>query len=165
MISNWSTDTYFFHLVDNKHAMVKNSLHKQNGTDTVDSPWILGHFPGNIYDSSVKIMIDVYIYVGKSLLSSTGPSRCSQFTDRASKLNWWTCAILGWTQAANNGIKGKGEGGASPWRCHQMETFSVLLAICAGNSLVTGEFPTQRPVTRTFDVFFDPPVNKQLSKQ
>ena len=33
-----------------------------------------------------------------------------------------------------------------------MEAFSALLALCAGNSLVTGEFPTQRPVTRSFDV-------------
>ena len=32
-----------------------------------------------------------------------------------------------------------------------METISALLAICAGNSLVTGEFPLQRPVTRSFD--------------
>ena len=45
-----------------------------------------------------------------------------------------------------------------------METFSALLAICAGNSPVTGEFPAQRPVTRTFDVFFDLPLNKRLSK-
>ena len=37
--------------------------------------------------------------------------------------------------------------------CHQMETFSALLALCAGNSPVTGEFPSQRPVTRSFDVF------------
>ena len=36
-----------------------------------------------------------------------------------------------------------------------METFSVLLAFCAGNSSVTGEFLTQRPVTRSFDVLFD----------
>ena len=36
-----------------------------------------------------------------------------------------------------------------------METFSVLLAICAGNSPVPCEFPAQRPVTRSFDVFFD----------
>ena len=35
-----------------------------------------------------------------------------------------------------------------------METFSALLAFCAGNSPVTGEFPSQRPVTRSFDVFF-----------
>ena len=35
----------------------------------------------------------------------------------------------------------------SPWGLHQMETFSASLAICAGNSAVTGEFPSQRPVT------------------
>ena len=36
---------------------------------------------------------------------------------------------------------------------------SALLALCAG------EFPAQRPVTRSFDVFFDLRLNKQLSKQ
>ena len=41
------------------------------------------------------------------------------------------------------------------WWRHQMEAFSALLAICAGNSPVPGEFPTQRPVTRSFDVYFD----------
>ena len=45
-----------------------------------------------------------------------------------------------------------------------METFSALLAICAGNSPVYGEFPTQRPVTQSFDVFFDMRPIKQLSK-
>ena len=45
-----------------------------------------------------------------------------------------------------------------------METFSALLAICAGNSPVIGEFPTQRPVTQSF-VFFDLRLNKRLSKQ
>ena len=42
---------------------------------------------------------------------------------------------------------------------------SSLLAICAGNSPVTGEFPAQRPVTRSFDVFFDLRLNKRLGKQ
>ena len=51
------------------------------------------------------------------------------------------------------------------WWSHQMETFSALLAICAGNSPVPGEFPTQRPVTRSFGVFFDLRLNKRLSKQ
>ena len=36
-----------------------------------------------------------------------------------------------------------------------METFSALLALCAGNSPVTGEFLAQRPVTQSFDVSFD----------
>ena len=34
-----------------------------------------------------------------------------------------------------------------------------------GNSPVPGEFPTQRPVTRSFDVLFDLRLNKRLSKQ
>ena len=40
------------------------------------------------------------------------------------------------------------------WWCYQMETFSALLASCAGNSPVTGKFPAQRPVTRSVEVFF-----------
>ena len=51
------------------------------------------------------------------------------------------------------------------WWSHQMETLSALLVICAGNSQVTGEFPAQRPVTWSFDVFFDLRLNKQLIKQ
>ena len=51
------------------------------------------------------------------------------------------------------------------WWRHQMETLSALLALCEGNLPVTGRFPSQRPVTRSFDVFFDLRVNKRLSKQ
>ena len=51
------------------------------------------------------------------------------------------------------------------WWRHQMETFSALLALCAGYSPATGEFPSQRPVTRSFDVFFDLRLNKSWSKQ
>ena len=50
-------------------------------------------------------------------------------------------------------------------RRHQMETFSVLLALCQGNPPVIGGFPSQRPVTRSFDIFFDMHLNKRLSKQ
>ena len=45
-----------------------------------------------------------------------------------------------------------------------METFSALLALCAGNSPVTGEFSAQRQVTRRFDVFFDLRLDKCLIK-
>ena len=47
----------------------------------------------------------------------------------------------------------------SLWR-DQMNTFFALLALCAGNSPVTGEFLAQRPVTRSFDVSFDLRMNK-----
>ena len=51
------------------------------------------------------------------------------------------------------------------WWHHQMDTFSALLDICAGNSPVTGEFLAQRPVTRSFEVFFHLRLNKRLRKQ
>ena len=54
-------------------------------------------------------------------------------------------------------------GACHTWWRHQMETFSALLAICAGNSPVTGEFHAQMPVTRSFDAFFDMCLNKCLS--
>ena len=45
-----------------------------------------------------------------------------------------------------------------------MEAFSALLAHCEGTSPVTSEFPSQRPVTRSFVVFFDLRLSKWLSK-
>ena len=53
----------------------------------------------------------------------------------------------------------------STWWRHQMEPFSALLALCAGNSPAPDKFPAQRPVMRSFDVFFDVRPNKRLSKQ
>ena len=51
------------------------------------------------------------------------------------------------------------------WWRHGMETLSALLALCVGNSPVTCEFPAQRPVTRSLELFFDLCLNKRLSKQ
>ena len=46
-----------------------------------------------------------------------------------------------------------------------MEAFPTLLALCEGNPPVTGGFPSKRPVTRSFDVFFYQRLSKRLSKQ
>ena len=51
------------------------------------------------------------------------------------------------------------------WRRHQVETFSASLALYAGNSPVTGKLPSQRPVTQSFNVFFELCLNTRLSKQ
>ena len=51
------------------------------------------------------------------------------------------------------------------WWRHWLETFPALLAFCAGNSPVNGDFPAQRPMTRSFDVFFDLRLYQQLNKQ
>ena len=45
-----------------------------------------------------------------------------------------------------------------------MEAFFALLAICAGNSPVPGEFPAQRPVTLSFNAIFDLRLKQRLSK-
>ena len=66
------------------------------------------------------------------------------------------CWLLSWFQCKFVSI--------SWWR-HQMETFSALLVLCAKYSPVTGEFYSQRPVTWSFDIFFDLRPNKRLSKQ
>ena len=39
-----------------------------------------------------------------------------------------------------------------------------VTGLCPRNWPVTGEFPSQRPVTQSFNVFFDPRLNKRLSK-
>ena len=46
---------------------------------------------------------------------------------------------------------------ANTWWRHQMEAFSTLLAFCEGKPPVNGGFPSQRPVTRSFDFFFNVP--------
>ena len=51
------------------------------------------------------------------------------------------------------------------WWRHRLETFSALLVLYQGNPSVTGVFPTQRPVARSFYVFVDLRLNKRLSKQ
>ena len=42
---------------------------------------------------------------------------------------------------------------------------SALGSLYEGNPPMTGGFPSQRPVTRSFDIFFNLRTNKQLSKQ
>ena len=85
------------------------------------------------------------------VLSEDGILLDSSMTDRSTEL---------WPESFNWIVTG------SAWWRHKMETFSALLAISAGNSPVPGgEFPAPRPVTRSFDVFFDLRLNKRLSKQ
>ena len=52
-----------------------------------------------------------------------------------------------------------------PWWRVQMKTFSALLALSGWNPPVTRGSPSQRPVTRSFDISFDVRSNKRLRKQ
>ena len=51
------------------------------------------------------------------------------------------------------------------WWRNQMETYFALLDLCVGHSPVVGEFPSQRPMMRSFDVFCRLHPHKRLSKQ
>ena len=76
-------------------------------------------------------------------------------------ISWFSIFIQGiWIHFLKKGVVS-----INTWWRHQMETFSALLALCAGNSPVPGVLPAQRPVTRNFDVFFDLHPNKRISKQ
>ena len=90
--------------------------------------------------------------------------------DVISQINFVSNAVLtdglaAWHARAYDGtvmVKYLPRSRTSWWR-HRMETFSALLALlalCVGNSRVTGEFPAQRPVTRSFDVSFDVRLDK-----
>ena len=125
--------------------------------------WLCGDFCCGYYASSLRIYVislPIPLWVTSSALEQYDHYQCGdskvtlqdmykidQTTTKHHKER--TVRIIPWL---------------SWWR-HQMETFSALQAFCVGNSLVTGEFPAQRPVTRSFDVFFDLRLNKRLIKQ
>ena len=71
-----------------------------------------------------------------------------------------------WSSPEENGKTGQAN---LPPKLHMMTSsngniFRVTGPLC-GEFTGPGEFPTQRPVTRSFDVFFDLRPNKRLSKQ
>ena len=108
----------------------------------------------DFHDKDKAVVLPAYIYYQNSYTADTTylfwkrpPTSNSYSTrnDRPFQLRYW------WP--------------FTPWWRHQMETFSAILAICAGKSPASGDFPAQRPVTRSFDVCFDLCLNKRLRKQ
>ena len=93
-------------------------------------------------------------------------NQCCPATSEARWAAAWTkprqSTNLCLVHVSHNPLLLRGDPFRTTWWRHQMKTFSALLTICAGNSPVPGEFPIQRPVTRSFDVFFDLRLNKRL---
>ena len=111
------------------------------------------YIPKNMYSTIKKQLLDIH---SPSCFIPIYPSSIA-----------WQIALryfLIRITAGSPSLVTRGQWGCS-WWCHQMETFSALLAHCEGNSPVTGEFPSQRPMTRSFHVFFDLRLYKRLSKQ
>ena len=66
---------------------------------------------------------------------------------------------LPWDIAVNRAVSNQKQKAQRTCRVYMMTSsngniFRVTGPLCAGNSPVTGEFPAQSPVTRSFDVFF-----------
>ena len=93
-------------------------------------------------------------WLGQNINQEFGPAKDTPYLTLTGKL--WGNDLWGFLLKMS---------ASKSWWHHQMETVSALLAICAGNSPVPGEFPAQRPVTWSFDVFFDLHLNKRLRKQ
>ena len=92
---------------------------------------------------------------------------CMKFCATLRKLWWMLCspqrAALNMKVAVSSSVR-EPRVEYLPWWRQQMETFSALLSLCAGNSPVTTEFPAQKPVMQSFVVLFDLRLNKLLSE-
>ena len=102
-----------------------------------------------VYPHSVTIMRSYVVSLAVTLIKLLN----EQWSCRSFETPWRLCKLLSYNVDF------------WAWWRHPMETFSASLALCAGNSPVSGEFPAQRPVTWSFDVLFDMRPNKRLSKQ
>ena len=123
---------------------------------------LIGHVGTNASEIVIKIYIFSFKKVHLKIWSGNwrpfrlGLNVSKQLIWRSGTRRWnLRCPIVKWVDYM----------AGYPWWRHQRETFSALLALCVGNSPVTGELPSQRQVPRSFDVFFDLLLNKLLSKQ
>ena len=106
-------------------------------------------------DEDLKIIVHTYelpyhrnAYTISQVGSLSHYSSMEIKSDDKASVSYWEAALMLWS-----------------WWRHQMETFPALLVLCAANSPVTGEFSSQRPVTQSFDVFFDLRLNRWLNEQ
>ena len=67
------------------------------------------------------------------------------------KFSWFYCVLFGFCFIT--------------WWRHQTLKKIRATALCEGNLPVTSGFPSQRPVTRSFEVFFHLRLNKRINKQ
>ena len=84
----------------------------------------------------------LYLIICIATLGATVLRNRDNYKEVESVLEWFLSSLM---------VINEGKWTYTWWR-HQMEALSALLAICAGNSPASGEFPAQRPVTRSFDV-------------
>ena len=119
-----------------------------------------GIYPHIKWWSFVSILFETWqgYHYKKKILGDRGVTLTSTIYVCLEGAGCWHSHIFMGVEALTSGVF------TIPWWRNQIEAFSALLAICAGNWPVTGEFPSQRLVTRSFDVFLVLHLNKRLSK-
>ena len=115
-------------------------------------------FPSQTVSSSEGVSIlwrhHVYVHIEWRFLSNNGGGGGGGGEERNHPIGF-----------ALRALSGAKKGGFHSTMTSSNGKLFALLALCAGNSPITGEFPSQRPMTQSFDVFFDLYLNKRLSKQ
>ena len=89
----------------------------------------------------------------------------SSYVKKSCCIIWCRCSAVIFPQSAHKYTPNGSPVELMTWWRHEMETISALLALYTGNSLVTGEFPSQRPVTRSLIFSLICALKNRLSKQ
>ena len=114
--------------------------------------WAENRKPGVLFEYAVDGDDDTVMWTQTRQLPYVMIDLGIHVTTQALRVLIWPTRKLTWAERISGLLKIGWFTWITWWR-HQMETFSALLAICAGNSPVSGEFPAQRPVTRSFDIW------------
>ena len=102
-----------------------------------------------IWPRYIKSLLYMYMYYFIMCISQCQPLTDAPYLPKLFRLLHWH-----WGSRIIAPVPIKHRKNLDTWWRHQIGTLSALLALCAGNSPVTGEFPAQRPVTWSFGVFF-----------
>ena len=123
--------------------------------------------PAEFYWGNIEYIFSFYIYSWHSNGTRYSILRPRSLRDQRGEVNtMFSMAFHGIRATSDYGfVWSHNKNTTNSWWRHQMETFSALLALYAGNSPVLEEYPAQRPVTRSFDISCDLRLNKRLSKQ
>ena len=110
--------------------------------DCVWHEWILLWIVMSLIDWSRLVFIPSHIDISQTIFDAD--YFCGTFFSQ------WKCYITSKYQETQRVVTFYQHDDVIKWK-----QFFALPALCAGNSPVTGEFPSQKAVTRSFDVFFD----------
>ena len=116
-------------------------------------------------NGTVNVLLCAWTFTTRSIFSETynqGPPSSPVGPRYRVSFNKWLQRIIQFLRSRSNAAYNIGY--VDMMTSSNGNIFRITGHLC-GEFTGPGEFPTQRPVTRNFDVFFDLRLNKRLSKQ